>query len=395
MFSFADHLSAVRNVIWLCFVVILLAGCGSRPEYGVLAINALPADGATLHDVLVVTTRQRDERKDTYFSGNRSENLNYAEATISVPESHQPGAIEWPDRLPGDPNKHFVARQAGYVESEADFLARLNAELRERPKGDREVFLFIHGYNTRFAEGLYRFTQFVHDAKFPGVPVLFTWASRGNLQGYIYDLNSAAIARDSLEHTLRLLAKSEAESISILAHSMGNWLLMETIRQIPPADRRKISRRYEAVALAAPDIDIDLFKANLRRIGRFRKPFVIIVSRDDGALKLSRRLAGGVDRLGAYANDEELAELGAIVIDLTELNATSTTSHSKFAELAQYSPEIRRAVLTSRLANGADIEAPSELGDNLGSYIGSTTQTLVTLPIKIVAAPLTLATGRR
>ena len=46
------------------------------------------------------------------------------------------------------------------------------------PPGRRKVLVFIHGYNTMFAEGLYRFTQIVDDANAPAVPVLFTWASR-------------------------------------------------------------------------------------------------------------------------------------------------------------------------------------------------------------------------
>ena len=32
--------------------------------------------------------------------------------------------------------------------------------------------LFIHGYNTMFAEGLYRFAQVMHDSQAPAVPVL-------------------------------------------------------------------------------------------------------------------------------------------------------------------------------------------------------------------------------
>ena len=56
-----------------------------------------------------------------------------------------------------------------------------------------------------FAEGLYRLVQIAHDAKAPGVPVLFTWASRGKATAYLYDTNSATAARDELEHTLRLV----------------------------------------------------------------------------------------------------------------------------------------------------------------------------------------------
>jgi len=43
--------------------------------------------------------------------------------------------------------------------------------------------------------------------------------------------------------------------------------------------------------LAAPDIDIDVFKSEMRRFGKPRKPFFIIVSRDDKALRFSDFIA--------------------------------------------------------------------------------------------------------
>ena len=82
--------------------------------------------------------------------------------------------------------------------------------------------MFIHGYNTMFAEGVYRFVQIVHDSASSVVPVLVAWASQGQLTGYVYDTNSATVARDDLEQTLRLIAASNADQINIVVHSMGN-----------------------------------------------------------------------------------------------------------------------------------------------------------------------------
>ena len=54
---------------------------------------------------------------------------------------------------------------------------------------------------------------------------------------------------------------------------------------------------------------------------------------------VSRRLAGGVPRVGA-ANTEELEDLGVTVIDLSEIDDSSSGSHSKFAG----SPEVVRLI---------------------------------------------------
>ena len=113
-------------------------------------------------------------------------------------------------------------------------------------------------------------------SKAPGVPVLFTWASRGQATAYVYDLNSATAARDGLEHTLRLLLRSNAEKVNVLAHSMGNWVTVEAFRQIrisgdlPPANKigddrtRRARYRHRCVQIAAAPLR-QAAKAFLRR----------------------------------------------------------------------------------------------------------------------------------
>ncbi|EFO30458.1 lipoprotein [Roseibium sp. TrichSKD4] len=377
--------SKAMAMVLLCFV---LAACGSRPTTGALEVNLEPAPGAKTHDILIATTRERDETPGTFFNGERRDKgMDFAQASNSVPPSHKPGQIEWPDSAPGNPKTDFVTRQAGYIDGDDAFKAKLNARLAQLPKGKRTVFLFIHGYNTLFAEGLYRFTQFVHDSDYEGVPVLFTWASRGQLQDYVYDLNSAAIARDSLERTIHALVNSNAEEVVVLAHSMGNWLMMETAARIPLKERKHLDGKIKRVILAAPDIDIYVFKAQLRRLGKPPNPYLIVVSKDDRALRLSRAIAGGKERVGAYSDDEELAELGAIVVDLTELDSLDGANHSKFAQLAGYAPELEALFKQKSITQHNDAGALAQTGADLGSFIGCTVQTAVTLPIKIVTAP--------
>ena len=130
-------------------------------------------------------------------------------------------------------------------------------------------------------------------------PVLFTWASRGKLGDYIYDTNSATAARDGLEHTLRLVMASDAEHVNILAHSMGNWVTVEAMRQIKISGDLKHTDKIGYVFLAAPDIDIDVFKSEMRRFGKPKRPFYIVLSQDDKALAMSKFIAGGEGRVGA------------------------------------------------------------------------------------------------
>ena len=372
--------SSLRMPVAALALVCVLSGCASRPEVGALLANYDMSVGGKDHTVLVATTRARDPRPGTYFSGERSQSVNYATLTVAVPPTHVPGKIEWPSRAPGNPTTDFVVRDAAYLDSEREFVRALNAQLALRPPGKRKVLVFIHGYNTMFAEGLYRFTQIVDDANAPGVPVLFTWASRGKVAGYVYDSNSATAARDELEHTLRLVFASNATEINILAHSMGNWVTVEALRQIKISANKPPVHKLGAIVLAAPDIDIDVFKAQMRRFGKPRKPFFVIVSRDDKALRFSDFIAGGKERLGSYTNDAELTALGAVVIDMTAVKADDPSNHAKFAQLAEIAPELRQV-----LARGVETEGQKAKGQVSSA---STSESLGGLgaPIRVIRA---------
>ncbi|MCC2113989.1 MAG: alpha/beta fold hydrolase, partial [Hyphomicrobiales bacterium] len=255
----------IRRSFGIVGLALLLAACAqARPEIGALIATHDPAPDAAVHTIHIATTRARNEAEGTLFSGERGERTGFARIAVSVPGAHEPGKIEWPRRAPGDPAKHFVTRDGGVLADEAEFAAGLRAALAARPAGSRDVLVFVHGYNTLFAEGVYRFAQIVNDSGFTGVPVLFTWASRGRVVDYVYDRDSATAARDALERTLEVAAASGAERVHILAHSMGNWLTVETLRQARIAGNVDFGGRLGEVVLASPDIDVDVFKTQMR-----------------------------------------------------------------------------------------------------------------------------------
>ena len=193
----------------------------------------------------------------------------------------------------------------------------------------------------------------------------------------MYDTNSATEARDDLEHTIRLVLSSNAEGVSILAHSMGNWVTVEAFRQIKISGNLANADKIENIYLAAPDIDLDVFKSQMHRIGRPKTNVYIIVSRDDRALGASRFIAGGQVRVGDASNSQELADLGVTVIDLTEVKSDDPTNHDKFAQLAAIGPELP-LVLGEGLGAGTP-QPPATVGGTLGAIIG---------------APIRMVTGR-
>jgi hypothetical protein len=85
-----------------------------------------------------------------------------------------------------------------------------------------------------------------------------------------FRITAARISR--LIETLEVLRDGDADQINILAHSMGNWVTVEALRQIKIAGGLPQIDKLGSIFLAAPDIDIDVFKSQMRRFGKPRKP---------------------------------------------------------------------------------------------------------------------------
>lgn len=334
-------------VLLTLMLAAALAGCASRSRDTWLVPVEAAAPVGQVQPIFVATTREFNSSPGVYYTSARSQQLSYARIDVSVPPTHKPGQIEWPRTRDADPAKNFAVRDAELLDADQSFLNALNAELAKRPPGKRRVSIFIHGYNNTFGEGLYRTAQLAADSKGFAVAVYFAWASKGELSGYGYDFNSATAARDGLEHVLRLLYASHAEKVDIIAHSMGNWVTLEAIRQIKIAEDQLPISKAGLVVLASPDVDIDVFKSEMRRIGRPKVPFYIIVSQDDVALRLSGFLSGRQNRVGAGYNDAELQEFGATVINMTKVKSDGSFNHDKFVLLATLAPGIGPAVASS------------------------------------------------
>lgn len=241
----------------------------------------------------------------------------FARYDVSVPPDREVGKLTW-SRGGGapDPRTDFLTTQAALYDDAAAFRSDLRAALAAEPRGQRDAIVFVHGFNTTFAEGLYRIAQLSVDLDLPGVPVHYAWPSLGKPLGYVHDRDSAIFARDGLERLLDEVAAAGAERIVVVAHSMGSFVAMETLRQMAIRGTSPARARLAGVVLISPDLDVDVFHEQAAGIGRLPQPFIIFTSRRDRALALSARLTGQRDRLGNLANLDEVADLQVTVVDV-------------------------------------------------------------------------------
>jgi len=321
------------NSFFVAALALLVAGCGGhRTEdlLGSAVVSASVSQIAGNHAIFIATTRKRSSDPSKVFDGERSAKLNFARVNVTVPLVHKTGQIERKSRgRSDDPSRYFMATDVVGYDTAPKFSQALNADIAAR--GGR-VMLFVHGYNTGFDDAVYRLTQIVHDAGYPGTPVLFSWASGASTTSYVYDKESASAARDQLEVTLRMLEQSGARRIDIVAHSMGTWITMETLRQLAITGDRDLGGKLGDVVLASPDIDVDVFKSQMRRYGKPDKPFILLLSDDDRALRLSGLIAGWKPRVGDYKNASDLADYGVTVVDVSRAKGSDSFNHTKFAD---------------------------------------------------------------
>ena len=363
---------------------IVLAGCAGQATRDLIAAAVIAAPASQIagrHDIFVATTRHKAERREEVFDGRRSPQVSYAKVDMTVPAIHKTGEIERRNKnQPADPAKFMVAESVTAYDEPA-FAKALRADIA-RHQG--RALVFIHGYNTAFDGAVYRMTQIVHDAGYQGTPVLFTWASGGRTVDYVYDNNSASAARDALEATLRLLAKAGAKRIDIIAHSMGNWVTMEALRQLAISGDRDLGNRLGDVVLASPDIDVDVFKSQMARYGVPDKPFILFLSSDDRALRISGLIAGSQPRVGDYGDAADLAKLGVVAVDLSQVNSGDRLNHTKFAD----NPVLIK-ILGERLKQNSSLVSSQEEADQrAASLTRGITGTLTSAAEVIITTPL-------
>jgi esterase/lipase superfamily enzyme len=318
-------------------LVLALAACAGRPTGNLIAVS-VPAPGTSTVQMLVATTRASASEPGVMFNGERAHGLAYADIAVSIPPDsvRKVGDVEWPASVPGDPAHDFVTLRAERLDLQ-QVKSAFDARLPKRSAA--HVLLFVHGYNTRFEEAVYRFAQIVHDAGAPVVPVLFTWPSRGNLLSYVYDRDSATYSRDALEAVMQAMVDDpKVGEISILAHSMGNFVTVEALRQMTIRNH-SLSPKIKDIMLASPDIDFEVFRREIAEIRKSENdpPVTLFVSNDDQALSVSKLLAGGEPRLGdidplAEPFNSNLKKAHVNVIDLSAMKSDDPMNHSKFAE---------------------------------------------------------------
>lgn len=361
---FARH-SAVLVLIVLSTAV---TGCATRSGAELLIPQTVAAAGLPTLRLLAVTDREIDASAQSYGGGRGG--LSYDAFTLAVAPVSPPDDQGKPVQdAGGNIRAEFITQdrqgldRAGFLSA----VAERSAEARQ------PVLVFVHGYNHSYQEALFTLARVEMGADAPTTSILFSWPSEANPAGYAADRDAATYARDDLANLLSDLAEAPDRPILVSGHSMGAWLVMEVVRQLKLLGREDIIDRLQ-IGLAAPDIDVDVFRAQMAVIGPVS--LTVLVSADDRALALSRRLSLGRQRLGAVSVDDpgvqQMAQdLGIRIIDISAAPAGDRFKHDRFLFLSVLHAErgdepdlfmLRRmGRVGTYILNGAGIALPAQL----------------------------------
>ncbi|WFR97572.1 alpha/beta hydrolase [Rhizobium tumorigenes] len=370
----------------LSAVLFVLSSCGH--PVGVMTPIALRSavPGASKVDMLVATTRQQSGNPATLFNGERSPKPYMTDVVVSIPPTRLAGTVQWPQKLPPNPATDFAVTRVTQIATVPEGRAWFRAHIV-----GGHALVFIHGFNNTYEDSVFRLAQIVHDSGMQATPILFTWPSRASLFGYEYDKESTNYSRTALEQSLRVLAADpEVKDITILAHSMGTWLAMESLRQMGIRDGH-VNSKIHNVILASPDIDIQVFAKQFVEMGSPKPKFTIFVSQDDRALAASSLITGRVARLGGINPAAEpyrtkLEQAGITAIDLTKVKSNDSMNHGKFAE----SPAIVQ-LIGQRLMTGQPLtDSNVSLGEGVAAVVGGTVRTVGAVAETAASAPITM-----
>ncbi|MGO8737633.1 alpha/beta hydrolase [Rhodoblastus sp.] len=347
-----------------------------------------PEQRAITTSIFIASTRKGGDHPTQLTPGAKAR---YALDFISVPPDHQPGRIERPAFGGPNPDHHFMLREQSELEPN-EFGEQLAAQLSGRVGMNRDVLVYVHGFNTSLDDARFRLAQIVVDTHFGGVAALFTWPSKSQLLAYGADKEAAMASRAALRNLLQTIAATPGVGrIQIVAHSMGTWLTMEALDEAALSGSPDLHGKLGNVMLAAPDIDLSVFREQIATLDPSH--FSVYVSKDDRALQISAGLQGD-RRLGSLDpgsdQDRELIEkLGVGVYDISDLS-TTLIGHDIYADAPQVIRQIGKRIEKPRPAD-ADVQSVIDAGADRTPHPAPNQIDSQALPAPAASAPTAVA----
>jgi esterase/lipase superfamily enzyme len=297
----------------------------------------LNKEGYATVRVLYGTNRIRagDATAAPYYGTSVAE-LQFGSLNVTIPQTHKLAQLESPQEwsifsfgvTSTENKKKYVLLESVTPLSKTEFLTSLHRSINDT--SSRDVFIFVHGYNTTFEDAARRTAQLAYDMDFDGTPIMYSWPSQGSLSAYATDEGVVDISVVRLAEFIdTVIASLDVQHIHLIAHSMGNRVLIGAMQRLllarTPAQRQRL---FGEIVFTAPDVDRDYFVETTESMRGSAERLTLYASDTDYALRLSQ-IFHGAPRAGA-AGSSIVRLLGLDTIDMSAVPA-DVFGHSYFA----------------------------------------------------------------
>jgi esterase/lipase superfamily enzyme len=270
------------------------------------------------------------------YYGRTEGELQFGSLNVTVPQTHKlaqlESAQEWSIFSIGvtstENKKKYVLLESVMPLSKTEFVSSLHRSISDT--SSKDVFIFVHGYNTTFEDAARRTAQLAYDMDFDGTPIMYSWPSQGTLSAYANDEVAVDISAMRLAEFIdTVLPQLDAQHLHLIAHSMGSRVLIGALQRLLLA-RTPIQRQhlFGQVVFTAPDVDRDYFMVTTESLRGSAERLTLYASDTDYALRLSQ-IFHGAPRAGA-AGSSLVRLQGLDTIDMSDVPA-DILGHSYFA----------------------------------------------------------------
>lgn len=250
-------------------------------------------DDCSTWEVYHATNREPSGNDIETFTKQRAPKNSYGVARVDLPRRQRgisPDAIEQglsPANSSSGKGRLIARLPESEIIGREEFVSGLSRQISTSRQKD--LLLFVHGFNVGFEEAVVRTAQIAFDLPFNGAVACYSWPSQQGLNTYQKDeqLNQESVPAFTEFLTTLRDELPQGTRIHLVVHSMGNRLVL---RGLQSTDQTSSGAWLENLVLCAPDVGIRDFQDWIPAAARQAERTTLYVSRGDVALVASENL---------------------------------------------------------------------------------------------------------
>lgn len=191
----------------------------------------------------------------------------------------------------------------------------------------KDVLLFVHGFNVDFDSCLVRTAQVALDLPFNGAVVAYSWPTQGGVFNYDADEPVNAKSVEPFREYLTRLRDglSDDARIHVVVHSMGNRIVLHALSEFPES---RVVPPIDNLVLCAPDVGLTDYRRWAPAAAQRCRRVTLYASRGDAALIVSK--GKHAEQRAGDAHPPAVIE-GVETIDCSGIDAMSFMGHSYYS----------------------------------------------------------------